>query len=229
MSRRRAALRVAGLLALLAAAAYAAAVGLFHPAWLFYERDFDASTRQLSPSFAAIMDADPGLRATMLAETRRAYDLGGWPAATARYNALQWEQVMAYADDQPVLDCAASWDADELAMLRSPAGCAATLSQDFSAPEVQPLLARSRPACNAAFQDGGRRRRQGLPPRVLSDDEYRQLFARLSVSPNPLTPEERAATQGTPANAQLFCSGELKFKANQAALPPGIAARYLRT
>ena len=228
MSRSRTGLRLAGLLVLLVMAASVAAFSvLVRP--LSYEADFDASTRARYPAMAAIMDADPELRRAILHDTEQAYGKGGGPAATARFNALAWEQVVIYAGDAEVLACNAEWTKREQSILRDPEGCSGFVAGQFTSAAGQAVTAQPSPACDAAIRDGARHRHDGLPPRVLSDAEFRQVSEQVKQGPARLTAEEQEAASGRARDDGVLCRAQAKVSANEAALPQGIAARLLRT
>jgi hypothetical protein len=221
-------LRLAILLGILAALAGFVALRDRYAPFPVYAYDFDNSMRENWPAVSDIFAKDHELYNYVVHDTFVAYRRGGWPAATARFNALKFSYLQAYADDRTTLACDIAWTAVIRALTPTPNACRDFLLGRYDDPNVAANIKTANAACNAALISGEQRRHQPIAPQLATDAEYTALTERTLSTPNPVTAAERAAAASPDGDARLMCQAALKTGENAQALPPDQEARLSR-
>jgi hypothetical protein len=227
--RLRAALRLCGLCVLLAAAALFAWAEATKPEEQRYIADFDESVSRREPAVAAILASDPALREKIIRETKLAFDAGGWPAATERYQEMKRSLIQVYAGDTTTMACNTAWTQIIRDLLPTPALCRAYFNGDYNNPIIARHMTVADAPCNTALVDAGKRRAAGETPKTMSADEYSAAYYHSLDAPSPLSAQERAALTDPHADDWLMCEASLKLNENALAMPGDQAARFART
>jgi len=188
---------------------------------------FDEAVARTRPALWSVLQADPLLHVVMRRQAQAAYQAGGWPQAARRLDALSFPQITVYAGDHAIAACNAAWIGVKRALLARPAACRAFLD-GAPDPFVARQLRASDAACTAVLLEGGRRRRAGQVPRIISAQDYADAYTISLNQPQPLTASERAALGGSYGDDRLSCAASLHRDENLAAFPESIVAAYRR-
>jgi hypothetical protein len=205
----------------------------------FYIATFDEHLKG-APVEAAIIEADPALRARVLRATADAFAAGGWDAANDALSALmsdkQSDIAWAYifnADDQFVVGVWRAYRDVGKVLAGNPKVCRSYLSDGGDAPPdiASVKLAAVRKA--AAYRSGVANLTRGMAATIPSDQTARSLYDRAMASGAPFSATEwnvvaPQAGKLPGAPDAVVCAAKIKFFDKILSLPDHDAAQLIR-
>jgi hypothetical protein len=206
----------------------------------FFIATFDVHLKR-APVEAAIIEADPVLRAQVLRVTADAFAMGGWDAANDALNGLMdareaeinWTYVVL-ADDRSVV---ALWrayrDVGKALADSSPKTCRSYLNDGGDAPSGSPGLKTASDRKAAAYRSGSANLVKGMAPVFPSNETARSLYDRAMALGSPFSVAEwnvivHQAAKSPDTPNEIVCTARIKFFDKILSLPEHDAAQLIR-